>query len=116
MYLSTGPVIGIYLTGDGGLNWIFLGYSNHPGVMAAPNTTTYFIYDGDTFSVGSMNQGGGTSWVTLVTNLPTNLWPVGLQFLDPLNGWLVAEQAGVYLIYRTSDGGNTWSLLAEAGG
>jgi photosystem II stability/assembly factor-like uncharacterized protein len=72
-----------------------------------------FVWDGETFSA---SQDGGATWAEIPQAMAPGTSPMAMQFIDALNGWVVDYNDGSYRIYRTTDGGQTWTLLAEAGG
>lgn len=94
--VDTGSVV--LRTSDGGLSW-------QPGGQTIPWTRIHFItplvgwalYDG----VLGKTIDGGLTWQTT-----TNQSGYGFSFSNSMNGWLVSSSGK---IYRTTDGGSSWS-------
>jgi photosystem II stability/assembly factor-like uncharacterized protein len=123
IYVSSG--CGVYVTRDGGNTW-----SRAANICSTYPETSYIAENLQfpTASTGFVSgyrqylfrtQDGGSSWEKL--DAPWNwgegkeLW--GLQFLDASNGWaLVIDRffpdIGAFL-YRTTDGGENWSLVYQ---
>ena len=59
------------------------------------------------FSVVDKTTDGGATWTTAFTAPSPNLR--GLEFVNDTDGWVVGSST----IYRTRDGGQTWSPLTE---
>ncbi len=77
--------------------------------------------DGTTASVVFRTSDGGQSWQQ--TTLPTGQLGVNqVQFVNAQDGWILASPGGGAAgsegvnLFRTTDGGQTWSLVASAPG
>ncbi len=74
-----------------------------------------FVSDGTNFAIARLNLKNG-AWTTYQTPLQRESWQ--LQFIDPLHGWLVGMDvteghSGNDRVFKTSDGGESWSSLLE---
>lgn len=95
----------LYKTSDGGLSWI-----NATGVDGVPskithtdNGTLFLVTTGGTIQ---KSTDGGLTWSTVYTN-PSNLL-LGIRFYDDQIGIATGETN----IYKTIDGGDTWTSSA----
>lgn len=57
-------------------------------------------------NVGTSGGGDDTTWVEL--NSPTSLPLKDVRFIDSMTGWIAGDQG----VLRTSDGGDSWQLVA----
>ncbi|MDX2281742.1 MAG: YCF48-related protein [Saprospiraceae bacterium] len=107
---------------DGGSNWqsksIYFGDYAYPTAISAPNSNTLFI-GGSTnlFANAKMlkSTNNGQSWneVTLPSNLNDNYINI-LNFYDSNFGIITGDTyVDEFLVFHTSDGGNTWNALAD---
>lgn len=108
----------VYFTQDGGLTWNLI----HSG-----GDTTFKEVKFLTSKIGFLVETFGGAWPT--TRILKTIdggytwtsvfspWPYGIRcfdFCDSLNGYVVIYDGYVdYKIYRTSDGGNTWTLYKQ---
>ena len=92
------------------------------GKSNVPVTTREFSNKVICWSVRSSSAWVVTNKSALMTNdagkhwrkMDTRLNPIRqLMFLDPKNGWLVSETKSHTRIWRTSDGGTTWTIISE---
>jgi len=107
---------------DGGSNWqsksIYFGDYAYPTAISSPNSNTFFI-GGSTnlFANAKMlkSTNNGQSWneVTLPSNLNDNYINI-LNFYDSNFGIITGDTyVDEFLVFHTSDGGNTWNALAD---
>jgi photosystem II stability/assembly factor-like uncharacterized protein len=93
------------VTDDGGLSWSTISYSlmvDFNDVEAlGPNTA---LVTGSTFVWRTTD--GGLTWPS-VTPMPFGTFH-GMDFVDSQRGWIAGSN-----IFRTDDGGSTWTLLAD---
>lgn len=114
MYSSDySPRTGVYATQDGGITWSFQGTAAQPGVSAVADMQHLFVWDGTTFSA---SLDGGQTWQVIPQTTSPGSSPMSMYFIDAQTGWIVDYNDGAYQIYRTTNGGQTWVLLAEAAG
>ena len=112
----------LYVTHDSGKTWLLL-----PGVVdgVRPWQGVEFASVSDIFVVCDRSlcasHDGGRSWQKLTSVLdfaPNETWFVqSFDFVDARNGWAVAinyqiSEEGFTKLYRTNDGGVTWTPLA----
>ena len=139
---TVGWAPGTRRTVDGGAHWTKVappvpqyrgvGYSeffldaNHAWVVDTAGTKTECADHVVTYATSD----GGATWQQLSTTpIPLNAadrlagsWNVGIEFVDPQHGWLTAHSVSAHLVatpvsqpvYRTSDGGRTWTLISSA--
>jgi photosystem II stability/assembly factor-like uncharacterized protein len=103
----------LYFSTDGGLTWV-----SHLMPIAYNNQLSFLRTD-EGFMVGSAQQdaskggsvyhvtNGGNGW-TLTT---FTQWIGQPDFVDGLNGWVIASHNDVSALVHTADGGKTWSVL-----
>jgi photosystem II stability/assembly factor-like uncharacterized protein len=103
----------MYASSDDGLSW------NSNLLPISYNNLAIFLKSDEAFLVGSsqqdQNKGGavyhttnaGSSW-TLTT---FTQWTGQPDFIDSLNGWVIAYNNDVSALVRTMDGGKTWIEL-----
>jgi photosystem II stability/assembly factor-like uncharacterized protein len=114
-----GPEIGV--TRDGGTTWVF---RDDPLVHALrfPDVTLFLTpqtgWMGGTTSDDDGRQirpavirtdDGGTTWHRSSFPSQTVGNPIDIQFLDPERGWLVVWNDNPSALFKTRDGGATWS-------
>ncbi|MEJ5313678.1 MAG: hypothetical protein WHS45_04795 [Anaerolinea sp.] len=98
-----------FITRDGGTSWQLT-----PGIPAVGNTWTapdalhWWVWDGTSLRV---SQDGGWTWQTAPANPPEA--PAFLVFSDALTGWAVQYDEKGHRLFGTTDGAQTWKLLAE---
>jgi len=97
---------------DGGKSWI-------PGWIISDNTSVtifdlYFKDENMGWAVG-MNRSvrkttdGGETWQTIAFTPELSVWNQDIYFVDDMNGFIVGKDgSGTDVIYRSSDGGETW--------
>jgi hypothetical protein len=108
---------GIYKTVDGGTNWTMVQSGNFKDVQfnAGLATTLYAVGNSDDF-FRSTDMGG--TWTQITTGLPTSgvsrmalaVTPANDQFVYILAG--SSSTQGFYGLYRSTDGGTTFSTMA----
>jgi len=91
---------GTYRTTDGGVQWAKI--RDDGGDIRFLNDSTGFIAEEYLF----VTTDSGSTWTVVDSSLS---YCRQLFFLDSLNGWMVVSQS----LYRTTDGGTIWSMIAE---
>jgi len=99
----------VLVTSDGGANWRPVRYGRSGGDGLSD---VQFIDSRNGWAVGSASvvrtHDGGETWSLLVTNNAENGYLSGnaIHFVDLWNGWMVGHSG---ILYRSSDGGATWT-------
>ncbi len=109
---------------DGGLTWQSGPVTNSLDFIVnnitATDANTAWVAMVDNQNGGGMikkTTNGGQTWVTQGTNTFTNAasYPDIIHFFDANNGVVFGDPVGGYWeIYRTTDGGTTWTRLPQA--
>lgn len=87
--------------------------------IANDNTAWILTYDGTGVGITrdfARTADGGITWIPNTLAVPENLSPGDISAVDDLNAWVALYDAtnGGGGIYRTSDGGETWTHQASA--
>jgi photosystem II stability/assembly factor-like uncharacterized protein len=99
-----------YLSHDGGLTWSASTALGQGGFVSVASPTDFFVWDGG--KKLSFTQDAGANWATVKPNVNIQDNLDFIQFIDAVNGWAVTADAnGHCMLYRTSDGGATWTVL-----
>ena len=100
----------LYTTSDGGTTW-------SPG-GSIPDGGAYTFIDVNTGWAWG-NRGlysttdGAQTWLLLPGAFNRSEHATWVNFIDPVNGWLITVGQGSRVrLYRTTDGGNTWLLVS----
>jgi photosystem II stability/assembly factor-like uncharacterized protein len=107
--------VAIYTTSDGGATW-------DPPATVLPDAQPFMIEfnePGVEVICGSnlcVSHDGARTWATVTPNVDLSFADThyidDLTFSTPLTGWVIIwESPGTYRVYRTGDGGATWTLL-----
>jgi photosystem II stability/assembly factor-like uncharacterized protein len=114
----------IYTTSNGGTTWARVPQANLPAPLAADeygtigyyhvlgNTVWYTTTKGRIYK--STNK--GLNWTVTTTPLAANCFIVDLAFKDQNNGIMICNRLSPVengILYSTSNGGTTWSLLTN---
>lgn len=106
-------------TADGGETWqeALLPGDHRVHRFALPAADRFFVSTWtDTGGGGLLRSAdGGATWTPVGGGLPTSLSGGGLDFVDAQRGWFSGLDGGQRRLYRTLDGGETWSLLPASG-
>jgi photosystem II stability/assembly factor-like uncharacterized protein len=76
---------------------------NYSGVVFATPTVGW-LYAGDVLHTAD----GGQTWMLQRTWITPGGFPLQMQFVDPLHGWV---PYGHGILHRTADGGRTWQVV-----
>jgi photosystem II stability/assembly factor-like uncharacterized protein len=99
-----------YTTADAGLTWSPTTPVPLNGQVSIATLADFFVWDGDQSLFASNDAGNTWSQVTPDINLEDTL--AGFQFVDMNTGWaLSVDSANHHALYRTDDGGTTWTTL-----
>ena len=113
------------VTTNGGTNWKANLVSNLPtnaliSDVGAINGTTAFIVTAPATGSGAANglwktTNSGTSWSKVSGVFGNSSFGNIVRFFDANNGLVIGDPInGKYEMYKTTDGGNTWTTLATA--
>jgi photosystem II stability/assembly factor-like uncharacterized protein len=98
-----------YLSGDGGVTWIPGQPVEEGGVFAVGSPQDFFVWGDMGLSV---SHDGGATWTTLGPNVNLRETLAALEFAGASAGWaLTIDAEGSYLLYRTVDGGESWTPI-----
>ncbi len=99
-----------YATDDGGLSWTPTSPVPVLGSYSAPSLDNFIVWDGNTL-YHSSDQ--GQSWDAVTPDINLEGMIAALDFVDEQNGWVTwMDGDGNAGLYRTSDGGRTWTVPA----
>jgi hypothetical protein len=104
----------IYTTHNGGATWSI----SSAFTRQSFNTDFVTINDGITWDwngVFHVTSNGGGSWNHISPNINFGEDMLDMDFVSVSTGWVIQNQVnGTTPLYRTSDGGQTWTLLSGA--
>lgn len=109
----------VYRTSDGGQNWTqAYAYESYADMLEVTDNSTVYLAGGityDTIGAGEMHKStdNGLTWEQML--LPEEIASAqitAIDFLDHQTGYISTFENKVF---KTSDGGNNWSLKAELG-
>jgi photosystem II stability/assembly factor-like uncharacterized protein len=109
MSSDPGFVTVVYRTGDGGETWA-------PGQVISFGRPSDFHSASDGVAWGGgqfyVTRDAGQTWGAVTPNEDFNASLSSFQFASPLIGWaLTTNEASDPSLYKTTDGGTTWTLL-----
>ena len=108
---SAGTEMFIYVTHDGGATWA------RSGSAASPDRNTDFISMSDGFAWNAngflhITHTGGASWSQVTPNINFGDGVRDMDFVSSTTGWMLdTDLNGNAALYRTTDGGSTWTTL-----
>ena len=102
----------LYTTRDGGNTWTpspaFARNAEHTDIISMSNTISW-----DWSNIFHVTNNGGNSWTTVTPDVNFGDDFRGMDFVSTSTGWLIQNPVnGTTPLYRTSDGGYTWTLLS----
>ncbi len=108
-------IVAIYTTSDGGTTWSLptTVLSNAEPFMLNFNDLDVEVLCGGDLCI---SHDGAQTWETITPNVDFSYtdthYVQEMTFLTPLSGWILMwESPATYELYRTDDGGATWTLL-----
>ncbi|MFN8433160.1 MAG: hypothetical protein U0V18_04035 [Anaerolineales bacterium] len=102
----------VYVTQDGGNTWTqsevsFEGY----GLLETPSANEMVFYVNDQFYV---TKDAGVTVQEIIPDVKFGDAIMDMSFANAQTGWIVASDAsGNYILYKTTDGGSTWTVLSQ---
>ncbi len=102
----------LYTTRDGGNTWTpSPAFARNADATDITSTTHAIAWDWS--NVFHVTSNGGASWTTITPNVNFSEDFRGFDFVSATTGWAMRTPAnGGTLLYRTSDGGYTWTLIS----
>ncbi len=109
---QNGVMLAIYATHDGGLNWSLTPTMiPQGGSMDFVSPSAGLVWNSSAFYV--THDGGGT-WTITPPDVAFGEGFAGMDFVDAATGFtLTNDVTGTRGLYKTSDGGATWSALGK---
>lgn len=111
---------GIFKTTNGGTTWTNTGAGTYGVSLIIDPTNTQVLYLGTLFGLVRKTTNGGTSWTTLGGGLPTS-GAQRTQLAMALSNTQIlyacienASTSAMLGLYRTTDGGTTWTTQATS--
>jgi photosystem II stability/assembly factor-like uncharacterized protein len=104
------PSLAVYTSTDAGNTWI-LTPTLIPNSIASNflSATDAVIYNGEQFYV---THDAAQTWSTIPTDPAFRDTFAMMDFVNTSTGWVITSDSNEYRsLYRTSDGGATWSLV-----
>jgi photosystem II stability/assembly factor-like uncharacterized protein len=99
-----------YVSHDGGQNWSATTPVPQGGFLAVASPTDFYVWDGSAPLYASHDA--GVTWSTITPNINIKDNMVSMQFVISWSGWaLTADANGHSRLYKTTDGGATWTVL-----
>ena len=99
----------VYITQDAGNTWAV---PTTPLIGAGESvflsTQEAIIYNGEQFYV---THDGARTWIIVSPDTIFGEFFGGMEFVNPLSGWVITIDGANHSLYRTYDGGKTWSAI-----
>ena len=101
----------LYITHDGGATWTassaFARNAEHTEIISTTNTISW-----DWANLFHVTGNSGSTWTTVTPNVNFGDEFRELDFVSPTTGWVrLVLSDGHTALYRTTDGGSTWTKL-----
>jgi photosystem II stability/assembly factor-like uncharacterized protein len=107
---SEAPAMVFYLSHDGGASWTPTAPASPSGHYSIASPADFFVWDGGPGL--QVSHDSGATWATVSPNISVKEGLISFQFVNATAGWaLTTDAAGHYSLYRTTDGGATWTAL-----
>jgi hypothetical protein len=107
---GTNTVYILYKSVDGGANWSPLEPLISTGFICLISPNDFVVWDGGPYL--QISHDGGFSWSSIATNVDVREYLSRVDFVDVNTGWiLTADASDNHILYKTQDGGATWSPL-----
>ncbi|HCC79289.1 MAG: hypothetical protein A2X25_08760 [Chloroflexi bacterium GWB2_49_20] len=108
--LAGNSAVDFYVTHDGGVTWTSTTPLISNGQYSIPSFMDVFVWDGGPSL--QVSHDGGLTWNPVATNVDVTDILMKMEFVDAQTGWmLTGDSANHHSLYKTVDGGATWSVL-----
>jgi photosystem II stability/assembly factor-like uncharacterized protein len=99
-----------YVSHDGGQTWSATTPVAQGGFLAVASARDFFVWDGS--APLNVSHDAGASWSTVTPNVNIKDNMVSMQYINATTGWaLTSDAASHRMLYKTMDGGATWTVL-----
>jgi len=107
---ATDPEILIFLTNDGGVTWTLAPQRLAGlGILEIPSAREMIFYTNDQFYV---SKDRANTFDVAISDISFGDSIVGMSFADASTGWVITQDLSDHRsLYKTSDGGATWSAI-----
>jgi photosystem II stability/assembly factor-like uncharacterized protein len=109
---SNGVMLVVYVSRDGGGSWLASpGFIPQGGAIDFVNETTGFVWNGNQFFT---TRDSAQTWAAITPDVDFTDSYAGMDFVDAKNGFVLSNPGtGRTYLYRTSDSGSTWDVVAN---
>ncbi len=97
-----------YISKDGGATWSPT-TPTAGGYYSIASPADFFVWDGGASLYVSHDS--GATWSTVTPNVDLSSTLSSFQFVDASTGWAITPNSGTFSLYKTVDGGKTWTVL-----
>jgi photosystem II stability/assembly factor-like uncharacterized protein len=114
---NAGTDLFIYITHDGGATWkVSSGFARNGDFISFASLSDAFSWD--FANIFHVTNDSGNTWRNVTPNVPFGTLGyqfLGMDFVSTTTGWVVVghEDYTTTSLYRTTDGGSTWTLLSS---
>lgn len=111
---------GVFKTTNGGTSWTNTSGGTYTVSLIMDPTDSQVLYMSTLFGVIRKTTNGGTSWTTLTSGLPSSNAQRTQLAMAPSNNLVLyacienASTSAMLGLYKTTDGGSTWSTMATS--
>ena len=99
-----------YVSHDAGQTWSQTTPVGQGGFLSVASASDFFVWDGS--APLNVSHDAGASWSTVTPNVNIKDNMVSMQFINASTGWALTSDANSHrMLYKTVDGGATWTVL-----
>lgn len=106
---------GAVLLSDGASPWILQAPFTSQDLVAVQIIGPDEVVTVDGSGLVHFSSDGGVNW-TVAASGPAGMTPADLHFTSALEGWVIGNGPGDGSLFRTTDGGTSWSAVPGPGG